>query len=87
MLPESTFTLLFDLRYPLHSLDRGLDELSVIPNGDIASFLELDDLILGRSENFGKLMEKEVHTIVISFPAALREALVYPTLRGFRFIM
>jgi hypothetical protein len=52
MLPESTFTLLFDLRYTLHSLDCGLDELSVIPNGDIASFLELDGGILGPSETF-----------------------------------
>ena len=86
MLPESTFTLLFDLRYTLHGLDRSLDELSVIPNGDIASFLELDGGILGRRETFGKLME-EARTMVISFPAALRKALVHLTLRGFRFIL
>ena len=88
VLPESMLPLLLDLRYPLHRLHRRLDQLAVVPDGDVSPLLELNRGILGM---FGWeedcVGDEEVRTMVISFPAALRNAFVQRTFLGFRFIL
>ena len=46
MLEKRALALRFDLRHALHRFDGRLDELAVVPNGDVAPFLEFDRGIL-----------------------------------------
>lgn len=79
----------FDLSHPFHCLERRLDELAVVTNWYVSSFLEVDCCVLQKSQCSGNEDEEssEVLTMVISFPAALRNAFVHRTFRGFRFIL
>ena len=80
--------LLLDLRYPLHRLHRRLDQLAVVADGDVSPLLELNRGILGVFGWEGDCVgDEEVRTMVISFPAALRNAFVQRTFLGFRFIL
>ncbi len=48
VLPESMLSSFLDLRNPLHCVDSGLHEITVITNRDIPAFLEIDSRILGQ---------------------------------------
>ena len=39
--------LLLDLADALHGLDRGLDELAIVADGDVAALLEVNRRVLG----------------------------------------
>ena len=47
ILPESMLALLLDLADALHGLDRGLDELAIVADGDVAALLKVDRRVLG----------------------------------------
>jgi len=91
VLPEHTFSPLLDLRDTFHSLDRGLEQVAVVANGYVSSFFEVDGRVLlergGFKRNEERLERSVGRTMVISFPAALRKALVHRTFRGLRFIL
>jgi hypothetical protein len=77
---------LLDLRNPLHRLDCGLHQLAIIANRDVSPLFEVDSRILTQSQIRSRWL-RELLTMVISFPAALRKAFVQRTLRGLRFIL
>ena len=80
--------LLLDLRYPLHRLHRRLDQLAVVTDGDVSPLLELNRGVLRVFGWKGDCVgDEEVRTMVISFPAALRNAFVQRTFLGFRIIL
>jgi len=94
VLPEYALSPLLDLCYAFHSLDCGLDQVAVVAYWDVSSFLEIDGRVLPRREEGGgvlnktEILERPVgRTMIISFPAALRKALVHRTFRGLRFIL
>lgn len=89
--PECMFPALFDLSNPFHRLDRSLHQLAIVADRDISALLEIDCSILRTSNTLSKKGQGHempvILTTVISFPAALRKALVHRTLRGLRFIL
>jgi len=91
LLPECMFPALFDLSNPFHRLDRSLHQLAIVADGDISTLLEVDCSVLRTSNTPSKQRQGHetlvILTTVISFPAALRKALVHRTLRGLRFIL
>ena len=79
---------LLDLRNALHCLDRRLHQFSVVAYRDVATFLEVNCRVLKRFIQYTSTQKKQLQlTIVISFPAALRNAFVHRTFRGLRFIL
>ena len=46
VLEESTFSPRSDFSHSLHCLDSGLDQLSVVSNGNVSTLFELDRRIL-----------------------------------------
>ena len=79
--------LLLDLRYPLHRLDRSLDELTVVADRDVPPLLKLDGRVLEGCGHRSMWAEMQILTIVISLPAAFRNAFVQRTFLGLRFIL
>ena len=47
ILPEGMLALLLDLADALHGLDRGLDDLAIVADGDVAALLEVNRRVLG----------------------------------------
>ena len=47
MFPENVLSPLADFSDALHGLDRGLDELAIVADGDVAALLEVNRRVLG----------------------------------------
>ena len=88
MFPKCVLSALLDLRNALHCLDRRLHQFSVVAYRDVATFLEVNCRVLKCFIQYTSTQKKQLQlTIVISFPAALRNAFVHRTFRGLRFIL
>jgi hypothetical protein len=87
VLPKCVFTLLLNFCYASYSLYSGLHEVAVVANRHISTLLEVDGRVLDEQLRVTLNMEDGTRTIVISFPAAFRNAFVHLTLRGLRFIL
>ena len=80
-----------DLSYPVHCVESRMYKFAIITDGNVSSLFELYRRILVRNDISAMWYDKKEckgsFTMVISFPAALRNALVHRTFRGFRFIL
>lgn len=94
-LEERPLPLCPDLRDPLHAHQRSLHQVAVVDDRDVAALLKVESRVLFKETRVRFVPSSELRardgegerTIVISLPAALRNALVHLSFLGFLFIL